>query len=65
MDAGGVVGGSVERLEAADEGHCADVDGGGVMGERGGGDELPEGVDELIRRGHGEKVRAGRRAGVR
>lgn len=54
VKAGGVVGGSVERLEPADEGHGADADRSGVIGEGARGDEFPEGVDDLVRRSHGQ-----------
>ena len=49
--AGGMIGGAVEGLEAGEEGASADADGCGVMVEVGGGDEVAESVELLVRGG--------------
>ena len=45
LRAGCAIGGAVEGLEAGEEGAGADADGGGVVVEVGGGDEVAEGVE--------------------
>lgn len=53
MGASGGIGVAVESLQAGEEGTCADVKRGGIIGRGGVGSELTEGVDDGVRGLHG------------